>query len=147
MSSFNIDVPIVGQSTVSDIKNARLLGLQKDQLFLIFDYFEVDPLAELPRDLLNCVYLTDQTDSWVMLTLSGQSARIMLQEACPIDFHSTSFKQDAVCRTIMEHISVIILCESWNRFLILTPRSTSKSFLEFVKTSLKNMEEQVKLNL
>jgi len=139
-SSFNIDLPVVGYSTVSDIKNVRLLGLQKDQYFLIFDYFEFDPLVELSKDLKNYAYLTDQTDSWAMLTLSGDSARVILQQACPVDLHPTKFKKDAVCRTIIEHLSVIILCESMNRFLILSPRSTAKSFLEFIKKSLKSFD-------
>lgn len=143
MSAFNIDIPFVGKSSVSTVNNTRILGMQQDQLYLIFDYFGFDPLEELPKQLQNVAYLTDQTDSWVMVTMSGVNSRSILQQACPIDLHPIIFKEDSVSRTVMEHLSVVILCESLNSFIILSPRSTAKSFLEFIENSMKSFFEEI----
>jgi len=138
LSAFNVEIPSVGNSIVSTVNNTRFLGMQQDQLFLIFDYSGVDPLEDLPNQIKNIAYLTDQTDSWAMISLSGSNARSILQKSCPIDLHPINFGKDAVSRTIMEHLGVILVCESLNGFLVLSPWSTAQTFIKFIDNSIKS---------
>ena len=119
--------PAVGTSCQSTDQKIELLRLQPDQVFL--------KCAEIPDELCSSGYVTDQSDSWVMLRVSGPGCRHALRRTCMLDLDSGAFPAGAVARTTMEHLSVIIQCEGPVSFLLLSPRSSAKSFLHVIATS------------
>jgi len=130
--------PEPNRSTVSDNGKYRLLGLQSDQCFALIA--SDTPHTRLP-ELDEGAYVTDQSDSWASMRLSGPMSRAALERICPIDLHPSVFPVNQVTRTSMEHLAVIILCESDDRYLMLSPTSSSESFLHAIVMSLQNVHE------
>ncbi len=83
-------------------------------------------------------YATDQTDNWVALRLSGDLAVPGLERICPLDLHESAMPIGTAARTVMEHLAVIILRESADGFLLLSPSSSARSFHHAVTTSMTN---------
>ncbi len=151
--------PETGKSTFGDSasngimgstdQTCRLLGMQADQVFALFVPPEAARTAastaasgsvgDIPD--IDHVYITDQSDSWAALALQGDNAVSALERICPLDLHPTSFAPNQVARTVMEHLAVIILCESENHYVLLSPRSSANSFLHAVEQSLRNVSQ------
>lgn len=140
IDTYETTLPTVGSFTKSAISETRFLGLQTDQCFVLFKYTGVDAVNELREKTTDNAYLCDQSDSWAMLRLDGERSRQVLERICPLDLHSTVFQENAVLRTMMEHLSVIIIREGLNRFLLLSPRSSATSFLHMVLTAIENTD-------
>ncbi len=118
---------------------AALLGLQADQCFRVSASQQQNPVTELACLVGDAAYLTDQSDSWVVLELDGASSVSALERICPIDLSDNEFGALNVARTSMEHISVIIERPDTHRFRLYSPRSSAHSFLHAVTTSLHNL--------
>ncbi len=139
--------PDVGHSTSNTNHTHRLLGLQKDQVFVLSNLNDADSGEQLSKDastplpaLHDDAYVTDQSDSWAGLVIEGPSALSALERICPIDLHPDVFRVGQVTRTSMEHLAVIIFRESDERYLLLSPSSSAHSFLHAVETSLQNIQ-------
>lgn len=138
-NNYETDIPAVGQSTSSDVDNMRFLGLQSDQFFALFEYSGDRAVEHLKSKINDVAYLCDQSDCWVILKISGKRCREALARICPIDLLPDSFPEGKVARTGMEHLAVIILHESENQYLLLSPRSSAQSFLHAVTSSIDNI--------
>ncbi|RED45781.1 sarcosine oxidase subunit gamma [Aestuariispira insulae] len=132
-------IPAVGESTASPVDNAHLLGLARDQFFILFDEGGQAPLAAVSAKLAEVAYLTDQSDSWAMLHISGPNSRAALARICLLDLHPDHFQTGQVARTVMEHLGVIILRDGADSFLLLSARSSAQSFLHAVTVSAENV--------
>jgi len=117
----------------------RWLGLQPQQWFVVFEHNQGAPLAKIKEKLGNAAYCTDQSDSWVSLSLSGPLARTALERICPIDLHANSFAVNTVARTTMEHLGVVITRTDEDEFLLMSAASSADSFLHAITTSVKNI--------
>ena len=137
--SFKTKLPPVGASTTSTVKNVRILGMQQDQFFLLFKYSGLNAVNELSKEIRATAYLTDQSDSWVIIAISGLHAYTALQRTCPVDLHPLNFPNGAVARTVMDHLGTIIVREGLHKFLLMSPSSSAKSFLNCVETSIRNI--------
>lgn len=140
--NFTVERPAIGQFTQSNTDNARFLGLQQDQMFMLFDYTGDRAVTEIstkinPNEQL--AYLSDQSDSWVTLRVSGSNCLAALERICPLDIHPDTFPVGSVARTSMEHMATIIVHESAGSYLLLSLRSFAHSFLHAVTTSIKNI--------
>lgn len=138
-SAYKVKRPDVGSSTVSKLDNSRFLGLQQDQMFVLFDHDDTGAAAIVAGRLGDAGYYTDQSDSWAMLTISGPKSRSALERICPIDLDRQAFPEGAVTRTVMEHLGTIIVCEGEDSFVLMSARSSAKSFLHAVETSIQNI--------
>ena len=138
-SSLKTEIPAIGKSTTSNVDSALLLGMQQDQMFLLFDYSGNNAVDYLPQEIRDAGYLIDQSDSWVMISILGPKARTTLQQTCSVDLHSSIFHNGAVIRTVMANLSTIIVCEGENTFLVMSPRSSAKSFFKVLETSIRNL--------
>ena len=128
--------PATGASTLGDRHGARILGMQPDQLFILFAPPNRDRAVETVSAALGPVaYLTDQSDSWAMLRIAGADIRAALELICPLDLGEEAFPQGRVARTAMEHVSVIVLRDGVDGFLLMSPRSSARSFLHAVERS------------
>jgi sarcosine oxidase subunit gamma len=138
--AFEVTLPAVGQSTVSGTGSTRFLGLQPGQVFAMFASESDRPAAIIADKLGEAGYYTDQSDSWVVLQLSGPQARETLERICPIDLQTGAFAEGAVTRTVMEHLGTIILRTGTDTFVLLSARSSAKSFQHAVLTSINNIQ-------
>ena len=83
---FGATRPATGDSAEGDRHGARVLGMQPDQLFILFEPPDRDRPAETVSAALGAAaYVTDQSDSWAMLRIAGAGVRIALERICPLD--------------------------------------------------------------
>lgn len=136
-SALGLAWPATGGSSVSD--DHRLLGLSRDQAFLLFPHEGAGAENTVATGIAEAGYLFDQSDAWVMLRLQGPHSRAALERICMLDLDDAVFPDGAVSRTLMEHLSVIILREARDRYLLMSPRSSAGSFLDAVETSVRNI--------
>ena len=131
--------PATGDSTPGDRYGARLLGMQPDQLFILFEAPDPDrPALTVAEALGPAAYVTDQSDSWAMLRIAGAGVRAALERICMLDLDDAAFPEGRVARTVMEHLAVIILRDGPDSFLLMSPRSSARSFLHAVEVSVAN---------
>ena len=122
-------------------ENRFLMPSAHNQWFLGFTEKDDDAVsaakALLGAATTKVVAMTDQSDAWAALSLSGGSARIVLEHLCQLDCRDTAMPQGATARTIMAHLGVILLRqrdtdEGTPCFWMFTPRSSAQSFLDSV---------------
>ncbi|WP_417513455.1 sarcosine oxidase subunit gamma [Minwuia sp.] len=134
---FGLDWPETGQSTVDG--DTRLLGMARDQAFMLFDHDGPDAVAAVRAKLGQAGWLTDQSDGWAILRIAGARSRDALERICLLDLHPEVFTVGSATRTVMEHLSVIIVREEADTFLLMSPTSSAESFLDAVETSVRNI--------
>ncbi len=138
-AAYSCEIPAAGRSSLSPSTEARLLWMQQDQYFLLTEYTEYSVVESVSEKLEGTAYLSDQSDSWVILRLSGPQSMTALERTCPIDLHPQAFPSNAVSRIIMEHMSAVIINEGEDSYLLMGLRSSAKSFLHAIETSIENI--------
>ena len=134
--------PATGDSAAGDKFGARVLGMQPDQMFILFEPPDPDRPAETVSAALGgAAYVTDQTDSWAMLRVAGAGVRSALERICMLDLDDAAFPEGRVARTVMEHLAVIVLSDGADSFLLMSPRSSARSFLHAVELSVANLSQ------
>lgn len=86
-------------NTFAEKKGARIVWTGRDQAFLI----GVAPPA------LEGAALTDQSDGWTVLAISGPGAVDVLARLVPIDLRLAAFPVGRVARTQVNHMNAVIL--------------------------------------
>ena len=142
---FNSADPSVIKAVELTGKNACvLLPSAHSQWFLCFDGEVPDPVAKASNLLggmtSNQVAMTDQSDAWVILELTGPLIHLTLERICPIDCSSPAMPIGTTARTIIEHIGTIILRrpddDNGNPcFWLMSARSSAASFLQVIASS------------
>ena len=120
--------------------SVTLLGLQADQCLMSFQSESLpvhQAYAYLRSELAGTAYLTEQSDSLAVLDVKGALALPALERICMLDL--SIFNASTVARTMMEHLSVIVELPSAQQARLYSPRSSAKSFLHAVQTSLNNV--------
>ena len=134
--------PVPGDSALGTRLATRVLGMQPDQVFILFESPDPDQaVLTVAGALGSAAYVTDQSDSWAMLRMSGTGVRVALERICPLDLDDQAFPEGRVARTAMEHLSVIILRDGPDSFLLMSPRSSGRSFRHAVELSVENVSE------
>ena len=127
-----IVLPEVGRSASSAFGGgSTLLGLQRDQWFAL--------MASAGETVSDGAAVTDQGDAWAPFALEGPRAAAALERTCRLDLHPNAFPVGGVARTSMEHLATMILRETIERFVLLSPRSSAESFAHAVATSVRNV--------
>jgi heterotetrameric sarcosine oxidase gamma subunit len=121
-----------------------LMPSAQNQWFLCFDDDGTNPIdaakALLGKGLSNQMAMTDQSDSWVILALSGLHSRQTLARICPIDCSASAMPIGTTARTSMEHLGAIITRrpdegDHQPCFWLLSARSSATSFLHAITGS------------
>ena len=94
---------------------ARLVWVGREMAFLI----GADAPANLPAAV------TDQSDGWVTLTLSGDQAVDVLARLVPLDLRHMRCGQ--VVRSGLNHLPLIAIAETGGAFTLLTYRSMART--------------------
>jgi sarcosine oxidase subunit gamma len=134
-----MELPEPGHVSISKPDNSMLIWTAPDQFLLAFDAEDGEPVKSAKSVLGAVAYLTDQSDAWVKLEISGSRRLEALERICPINLHPDIFQVGKAARTMMEHLGVLIIRDTTDSFLLLSARSTAKSFLHAVETSAKNI--------
>ena len=137
-NSFKLDLPKVGSTKISTVNNTKIIALQPNQYFFIYKRISDFPVDEL-KSHVGIGYYSDQSDSWSIIKISGENTIPVLERICPIDLSIEKFKIDGVNRTQMEHLSVIIIRIAINKFILMSPRSSSHSFYNTLTQSAQNI--------
>ena len=149
-SLWNVNFPQAGKcirandASIAGFKTTiALMGLQADQCLISIDsdlLADHQAFAHLKTALAETAYITDQSDSLAVLDLQGSLAQPALERICMLDL--SLFDSSTVARTVMEHLSVVIEIPSSQHARLYSPRSSAKSFLHAIQTSLSNVSSQ-----
>ena len=121
-----------------------LMPSAQNQWFFCFDGDGTNPIdaakALLGQSLSKQMAMTDQSDSWVILALSGLHSRQTLARICPIDCSASAMPIGTTARTRMEHLGAIITRrpdegDHQPCFWLLSARSSAASFLHAITGS------------
>lgn len=113
---------------------AEIVWTGRDQAFLI----GTAPPADLPAAV------TDQSDGWVTLTLSGPQARATLARLLSLDLRAAK-KGDAV-RSALNHMPLILIVEEAESFRLLTFRSMARTAWHELEDALTKVAARLQLN-
>lgn len=138
-AGFGLDRPAPGASDVSPDGRHRLLWTAPDQMLLLTMPGLSRPVEATARAIGGTAYLTDQSDAWAALRLSGRGVAAALERMVPVDTASEAFPPGRVARTVTEHIGIILVREENGDILLLSARSSARSLLQAVMTTLHHM--------
>ncbi len=134
-----VDIPAIGRTTTNTDSRLRLARLGRDQLFVFGHDPAPDAAARIAARLDGAGYVTDQSDVWTGLEMTGPDTRAALARICPLDLHPDVFPVGQIARTAMEHLGVLITCLGADAFLLCSASSSADSFLHALQTSIRNL--------
>jgi sarcosine oxidase subunit gamma len=135
----NLSMPEPGTFTSNLKGGSRLVWTAPDQYFLLQPERPDSAVAALKPRLKNAAYLTDQSDSWAIIAVSGERALEALERICPVNLHRDVFAVNMAARTHMEHLGVFILRINAETYWLMSARSSAQSFLHTVTLSAENI--------
>ena len=125
-------------------KRCILMPSAQNQWFLCFDDDGTNPIDAakklIGKSLSKQMAMTDQSDSWVTLALSGPQSRQTLARICSIDCGVSAMPIGTTARTSMEHLGAIITRrpdegDHQPCFWLLSARSSAANFLHAITES------------
>lgn len=124
-----IDLPLpeIGQSV--GVGDARVVWAGRAQ-FLILGT-RVTPMEGAA--------LTDQSDAWACIALEGPRARDVLARLTPVDLRETHFPEGAVARSLIGHMSGVLIRSGVERYEIMVFRSMARSLVHDLKEALETV--------
>ena len=128
---WSLDMPSPTTTTTSG--DTRAIRTSPDQMLLVFPHATPDADAHVQGKLSGAGYTTDQTDSWVILELSGPDTMAAMERLCPLDL--ASFETGDAGRTVMEHLGAFVIKTGDDSFLLMSASSSAQSFFHAVETS------------
>ncbi|NND92458.1 MAG: hypothetical protein HKN42_16485 [Granulosicoccus sp.] len=145
-SALGANLPAVGKvSRAQD--GLTLLGLQHDQIWCTRDGADrVDEKCLLVKlGYPDGIYLTNQGDGWSTLVLDGGNVTAVLERLCLLDLDLRSFPVGMVARTVMDHMSTVIVRTGESTFDIMTPRSFASSLLHAIENVALHIHNESRL--
>ncbi|MEM7243434.1 MAG: hypothetical protein AAF429_14735 [Pseudomonadota bacterium] len=128
---FGATYPTPTKSSQSKDKKIRLVSTQADQAFAI-----IEGRVKSTKTLGAKTYITDITDGWIQLRLSGPKAAEALERLSKVDLRMPI---GGTARTDLEHMGAVIVKEAADQFLLLSMSSSAKSFAHALDVSLENV--------
>mgnify|MGYP001764959446 CR=1 FL=1 len=104
-------------NSFAEKKGARIVWSGRDQAFLI---------GVAPPELEG-VAITDQTDGWTTLALSGPGVTEVLARLVPVDLRLAACPVGCALRTQVNHMNAVVLRLAEDRFEIMVFRSMARS--------------------
>lgn len=113
-------------NTFAEKKGARIVWTGRDQAFLI----GVEPPA------LDGAAITDQSDGWAVLSVSGAGVVDVLARWVPVDLRLAAFPVGQAIRTQLNHMNVVILRTGDHAIEIMVFRSMARTAWHEVETAM-----------
>jgi heterotetrameric sarcosine oxidase gamma subunit len=124
LKSLGLAMPEPG--TFAEKKGGRIVWSGRDQAFLMS--------ADCPA--LEGAAVTDQTDGWTVLALSGTAAVDVLARLVPMDLRLGAFPVGRALRTQLNHMNVVILRVGDYAFEIMGFRSMARTAWHELETTM-----------
>ena len=86
--------------------------------------------------LTNVAALTDQTDAWACVTLSGAGAEDVLARLVPLDLSAAVFKRGHTARTMIQHMNGSVTRIGADTFLLMLFRSMAGTLLHDLERAM-----------
>lgn len=80
--------------------------------------------------------LTDQSDAWAAVELSGPGVEDVLARCVPVDLSQAGFKRGHTARTLLQHMNASITRTGTETFLILVFRSMAGTLKHDLQTAM-----------
>lgn len=107
-------------------KGARIVWTGRDQAFLV----GVEPPA------LEGAAVTDQSDGWAVLSITGAGVADVLARWVPIDLRLAAFPVGRAIRTQLNHMNVVVLRVGDHAFEVMVFRSMARTAWHEVETAM-----------
>lgn len=111
--------------------SARVIWAGLDLAFLVG--------AAVPDDVLQYAAVTDQSDAWAVVSLEGPEVRQVLARVCPLDLRETEFPVGRCAKSLVQHMSCLIVCEEGERFIICVFRSMAASLCHDLHVAMQSV--------
>lgn len=122
-------LPTAGRSTTKSGARALWFGQGKTLL-----------MGPAPAtDLAKGAAITDQSDAWAIVQLSGDAAEDVLARWVPIDLRAASFKRGHTARTLVGHMMASVTRTGANSFQIMVFRSMAQTLVHELSTAMQNV--------
>lgn len=122
------------QEKVNNEPTAYWLG--PNDWLLVDPTIDADSLKVALRDAAKgyLSVVTDVTDAWSIIEISGNDAPARLAEGCSVDFHDEVFPSGHCALTRLQHLPVIIhRLDDTSRFRILVDRSVARFLWDWLR--------------
>ena len=113
-------------NSFAEKKGARIVWTGRDQAFLI----------GVAPPVLEGAAVTDQSDGWAVLSVSGAGVADVLARWVPIDLRLAAFPVGRAVRTQLNHMNVVILRVGDHAFEIMVFRSMARTAWHEVETAM-----------
>jgi len=130
--------PKIGKSALNKEGSIRLIKNSVDQYFILFSN-NFKNISKMISTLEKSFYITEQSDAWTCIEISGSQTYNCLERICTLDLCHPSFEINSATRTLMEHLNVFVIKITEENFLLLSASSSAPSFLEAIQTSAENI--------
>ncbi|MDE0284498.1 MAG: hypothetical protein OXN26_08130 [Gammaproteobacteria bacterium] len=108
---------------------ASAYWLAPNDWLLVNPAADIDSVASALRDSAGgaTAVVTDMTDAWSIIDISGEDAVARLAEGCSVDLHDNVFPSGRYALTRLQHLPVILhRLDDTPRFRILVDRSVAQ---------------------
>ena len=122
-----ITLPASPQEKVNNEPTAY--WLEPNDWLLVNPAPDIDSISSALQDSAGgaTAVVTDMTDAWSIIDISGEDAVAILVEGCSVDLHSSAFPSGRYALTRLQHLPVIIhRLDDTPRFRILVDRSVAQ---------------------
>lgn len=83
--------------------------------------------------------VTDQSDAWAVVMLSGAGAEDVLARLVPVDLRAQVFKVNHVAKTMLGHMSVTITRSGADAFEIMVMRSMARTLVHDLDVAMRGL--------
>ena len=135
-------IPPIDPNTSSSNEKLNVLWLSPDEWFLYSnDKTDLKDINILQDKLFNEISkiklgsVTNVTDHWIMINLSGAKVFELLSAGCPFNFNNFKNSKGAVTQTLLNHIDVIIHNKNINDLNLFVRRSFSAHLWSWLNDS------------
>ncbi|WP_342068514.1 sarcosine oxidase subunit gamma [Yoonia algicola] len=81
--------------------------------------------------------VTDQSDAWAVVHVSGAGVEDVLARLVPVDLRGQVFKTNHVAKTLLGHMAVTIIRSGADRFEIMAMRSMAKTLVHDLDVAMR----------
>ena len=134
----DIDPPNIGRSVLNKEKSIRLIKNSSDQYFILFS-IDFKNISKIITMLEKSFYITEQSDAWACIDISGSQTHSCLERICTLDLSNSTYEINSATRTLMEHLNVFVIKVTEENFILMSASSSALSFLEAIQTSAENI--------
>jgi sarcosine oxidase subunit gamma len=83
--------------------------------------------------------MTDQSDAWASVELQGPAARDVLARLVPVDLRPDAFREGHAARTLLFHMSCVLMRTGADHYGILVFRSMAGTLVHDLKTAMEGV--------